>query len=278
MATSSRRGGEARGRTVRRPAVAGRFYPGDPGRLASLVDEYLATARPASASGRVDAVIAPHAGYPYSGPIAGSAFRSLAGDDEADVRLVVLLGPAHYLPVRGLALPAADAFETPLGVVTVSREAVREAADVPGVTVQDAAHGPEHSLEVEIPFVQRVFPEAEILPLLVGDDDPGAVAELLDRLDVGGRARAVVSSDLSHYRPYHEAVVVDRATVEQVRRFEGPIGPDRACGAHAVNGLLEWGRRRRSRVEVVDLRNSGDTAGDRRSVVGYAAIAFRPAA
>lgn len=276
MGMRVREEGRSEGLTVRRPAVAGRFYPADSIRLAETVDEMLATARPARGRGRVVAVIAPHAGYPYSGPIAGSAFRGLA-QDGGKVCRIVLLGPPHFVPVRGLALPAAGAFETPLGLVPVDERAVESVAGLPQVSVQPAAHAPEHSLEVELPFLQRVLPGVKIVPLLVGETAPAEVAEVLERLVTGPETRIVVSSDLSHYRPYGEAVVVDRHTVDRILALTGPLESDRACGAHAINGLLEWARRTGARADLVDLRNSGDTAGDRGRVVGYGAVAFRVA-
>ncbi len=267
---------------IRPPAVAGSFYPAAPGTLRATVERLLAEAGEAggaaAAGGRAagpapKAVIAPHAGYVYSGPTAAVAFRALASGDGA-VRKVALLGPSHRVPVRGLALPGSEGFATPLGVVPVDREGAGAALRLPQVVVQPEAHAREHSLEVELPFLQVLFPEAEVLPLTVGRASPEEVAEVLEHVWGDDDTAIVVSSDLSHYLPYDEARRADEATARQVVAGERPLAPAQACGAAPINGLLAVARRRRLRTELLDLRNSGDTAGDKDQVVGYGAFGF----
>jgi MEMO1 family protein len=277
----------ASGYAIRPPAVAGTFYPGSPGELARTVADLLAAARsaapelalppkPPKPPKPLKAVIAPHAGYVYSGPTAATAFHALAGSPAAAaIRKVVLLGPAHRVPVRGLALPEASGFATPLGVVAVDPEMAWAASRLPQVRLQPEAHDPEHSLEVELPFLQTLLGEDwKVLPLLVGDASPEEVAEVLDRLWGGEETAIVVSSDLSHYLPYAAAVQVDRETADAILRLAGPLGSRQACGASPINGLLAAARRHGLNPSLLDLRNSGDTSGDRHQVVGYGAFAF----
>lgn len=262
--------------SLRPPAVAGTFYPGEAATLAAEVQALLAEAavqRPATAM-TPKALIAPHAGYLYSGPIAASAF-DLLRPSAAAVRRVVLLGPAHFVPLRGLALPAAEAFSTPLGAVPLDAAAIEEAARLPQVAVSREAHAPEHSLEVELPFLQEILGAGfTLVPLLVGIASPEEVAEVLERLWGGEETLLVVSSDLSHYLTYETARRVDRETADAVLRLEFPLEPHRACGAAPISGLLCAAARRGLVPHLVDLRNSGDTAGPRDRVVGYGAFAF----
>jgi len=260
---------------TRPAAVAGMFYPASTAELTRQVDELLAAASGHERAPAPKALIAPHAGYVYSGPIAASAYaqvRSLRGR----VRRVVLLGPVHRVPVRGLALPAAASFATPLGEVPIDAESVAALRDLPQVVDSAPAHADEHSLEVQLPFLQRALGEFSLLPLAVGEASAEEVAEVLDRLWGGDETLIVVSSDLSHYLPYDAARQIDRDTVDHLLSLDVELDHDRACGATPINGLLLAARRRGLRAELIDLRNSGDTAGDRRRVVGYAAIAFRP--
>jgi AmmeMemoRadiSam system protein B len=243
-------------RRARPPAVAGSFYADDPEHLRVEVSRLLA----AAADGpRPKALIAPHAGYIYSGPIAASAFRRVSGFSR-----VVLLGPSHYERVdQGAALPDADVFLTPLGEVEIESP--------PGVARDRAAHAREHSLEVEVPFLQISLGAFRLVPLAV--DDAEAAAALLDRLWGGEETLVVVSSDLSHYLPYSAAQRADAATADEIVALK-PVGHSDACGAAPVNALLSVARKKRLRAERIDLRNSGDTAGDRARVVGYGAFAF----
>jgi len=254
---------------IRPAAVAGSFYAGDSQRLRTAVADLLAAA-PASAGTSPKALIAPHAGYVYSGGVAAAAFATLGGS--AAITRVVLIGPAHYVAVRGIAVPTADAFETPLGRVPVDRAAVSAIADLPFVVEADAAHAPEHALEVELPFLQTLLGSFALVPLLVGDADPRQVAEVLGRLWGGPDTLIVVSSDLSHYHDYDTARRLDAATAAAIERGDWrSLGPDRACGFLAVAGLLVEADRRRLTARRLALCNSGDTAGPRNRVVGYGA-------
>jgi AmmeMemoRadiSam system protein B len=257
---------------VRRPAVAGLFYPSNPGVLRSTVAAYLdAAAEPTRDPPR--AVIAPHAGYRYSGPIAATAYRGLAGARGA-VHRVLLAGPSHFVPLDGVAVSSADAFATPLGPVVVDEAARDRARAVPGVVVDDRAHADEHSLEVHLPFVTEVLGTVSVLPLLVGRGGPEVLADVLDALWGGDDTRIVVSTDLSHYHDDATAKAIDRETAALIVDRCPRVDPERACGAGAVSGLLECARRHDLEVRLLDLRTSADTAGDPSRVVGYGAFAL----
>jgi AmmeMemoRadiSam system protein B len=261
---------------TRPAAVAGFFYPGDPAALAAEVASYLAAARPRDPSASPKAIIAPHAGYIYSGPIAASVYARLAPLG-AVVRRVVLAGPAHRVYVAGAAIPSVEAFASPLGSVRLDRAALAEVAKLPFVEVSDRAHAQEHSLEVHLPFLQSVLGDFSLVPVVVGDAAPDEMAALFDVLWGGDETLVVVSSDLSHYLPYRAAQDRDARTAQAIVGLEARLIPDEACGAAPINGLLRAARRRGLGAELVDLRNSGDTAGDRSRVVGYGAFAFAPA-
>jgi MEMO1 family protein len=256
---------------IRPAAVAGLFYPGEASTLASNVRAMLDTARPAEFIPK--ALIAPHAGYVYSGPIAASAYAALK-DIAPRIRRVVLLGPTHRVAVRGLALPGADAFATPLGTVVIDTEAAQTIARLPQVTVSPQAHAQEHSLEVQLPFLQAVLPDFKLLPLAVGMATPQEVAEVLELLWGGDETLIVISSDLSHYLPYETAKRVDGASTQSILGLAQGLTHKQACGATPINGLLLAARRHHLEPHLLDLRNSGDTAGSRDGVVGYASFAF----
>jgi AmmeMemoRadiSam system protein B len=259
---------------VRPPAVADLFYPGAAQELAREVADLMAGVQQAPATHPVPkAIVAPHAGYIYSGPVAASVYAQLV-PARAQIRRVVLLGPTHRVAVRGLALPAATGFATPLGVVEIDLPAVAMLRGMPQVTESAAAHALEHSLEVQLPFLQAVLEQFTLLPLAVGDASPEEVAQVLDKLWGGPETLIVVSSDLSHYLAYREAQEADRATAEAVLRLSTGIGHDQACGATPLTGLMLAARQREMKPKLIDLRNSGDTAGDRQRVVGYGAFAF----
>jgi len=259
-------------RSVRRPAVAGLFYPGERAVLASTLSDLLGRAG-TKAPAVPKALIAPHAGYVYSGPIAASAYALLAPARDT-VRRVVLLGPTHRVAVRGLALPAAARFATPLGTVDLDAPAVERLRALPQVVVSDEAHALEHSLEVHVPFLQTVLADFTLVPLAVGHAEPEEVAEVLEALWGGPETLIVVSSDLSHYLAYPHAQRVDRATCDAILALRADIDHEQACGATPVSGLALAARRRKLTPQLVDLRNSGDTAGDKGRVVGYASFAF----
>lgn len=255
----------------RPPAVAGMFYPQSPARLAEAVEALLAQASAAPPAAK--AIVVPHAGYVYSGPTAAAVYASLAAR-RAIIRRVVLLGPTHRVAVRGLALPEATAFATPLGMIPIDQAAVASIAHLPQVVVSAAAHAPEHSLEVQLPFLQCVLDNFTLLPLAVGRASPVEVAEVLEQLWGGDETLIVISSDLSHYLPYDAARATDADTARHILALDPHIGHEQACGATPLNGLLLAARRHGLQGELVDLRNSGDTAGEKSRVVGYGAFVF----
>ena len=260
---------------TRPPAVGGLFYPGSALELAAEVRTLLA-AVPARAAtpGLLKALIVPHAGYRYSGPVAASAYALLRRQRDT-IRRVVLLGPVHRVPVRGLALPAAQAFATPLGTLPIDREAVSQLLALRQVSVSRAAHAEEHSLEVQLPFLQEVLGAFSLVPLAVGDASPEEVAEVIELLWGGPETLIVVSSDLSHYLPYEQARRIDAETCAAITSLAHSISHEEACGGTPINGLMLAARRHQLAPTLLDLRSSGDTAGDRGRVVGYAAFAFR---
>jgi len=257
----------------RPPAVAGLFYPSSPGELSTGVRAMLDAARADDVDRPPKALIVPHAGYVYSGPVAASGYARLASM-AGRIRRVVLLGPVHRVPVRGLALPQATGFSTPLGEVALDTAAMALLADMPQVTVSAAAHAQEHSLEVHLPFLQAVLGDFRLVPLAVGDATTEEVAEVLARVWGGEETLIVVSSDLSHFLSYDAAQRTDSETVRHILALSADLDHSAACGATPVNGLLAYAGRHALKAELLDLRNSGDTAGDRTRVVGYAAIAF----
>lgn len=260
--------------SLRPAAVAGMFYPDDVGDLSASVKEMMAEAHARETTPK--ALIVPHAGYIYSGPVAASAYaqlRSMCGR----VSRVVIFGPAHRAWIAGLAASSADMFETPLGRIPVDRRSIETVAHLPQVEVNDAAHAAEHSLEVQLPFLQAVLGEFSIVPFVVGGATGAQVAEVMDLLWGGPETLIVVSSDLSHYLPYAEAQEMDRATTDEILHGHALTRYNQACGATPINGLIEVARRRHLAPTLLDLRNSGDTAGDRSRVVGYAAFAFAEA-
>ncbi len=265
---------------VRPAAVAGSFYPARARDLDAVVRHELAQAAahvPSAATEPPKAVIVPHAGYVYSGPIAAAAYRQLAAAAD-EVRRVVLIGPCHRIPLDGLAVPSVDAFDTPLGRVPIDRAGVEAALAVPGVVVSDLAHAAEHALEVQLPFLQVIFGEFSLVPLVAGLASGDVVADVLDRLWGGPETRIVISSDLTHYLDYATAQRRDAETCQRIEALDDAhIDADGACGRIPIAGLLQVARRRGLRPTTLDLRNSGDTAGDRRRVVGYGAWMFTEA-
>jgi MEMO1 family protein len=259
---------------IRPAAMAGSFYPGDPAALAAEVAAYLAEAtRAAKDAPPPKAIIAPHAGYIYSGPVAATIYARLARL-RGIVRRVVLAGPAHRVHLSGAAIPSAHAFASPLGTVALDLEALALVRELPFVEVSDRAHALEHSLEVHLPFLQSVLGTFALVPVVVGNAAPREMALLFDTLWGGAETLIVVSSDLSHYLPYESARGRDRDTARAIVNLEARLVPEEACGAAPINGLLQAARRHGMAAEMVDLRNSGDTAGGLDRVVGYGAFAF----
>ena len=257
--------------TVRQPAVAGLFYPGDPRQLSTMVDELLDAAPSASTQPR--ALIAPHAGYIYSGPIAASAYCQLRARRQA-IRRVLLLGPSHRVSFAGLALSSAERYATPVGDVSVDVGAYRKLLALPQVRVLDEAHAQEHSIEVQLPFLHAVLDEFLLIPVVVGDAGAQAVAQIIESFWDREDTLIVVSSDLSHFLDYDSANDVDRETTRAIEGYAQDLGPQQACGCRAINGLMKVAEDHALDVTTLDLRNSGDTAGDRARVVGYGAYAL----
>jgi MEMO1 family protein len=260
--------------SVRPAAVAGMFYPGESRALAAEVEDLLGSvAQAAPRLGYPKALIVPHAGYIYSGPVAARAYDELSAARGA-VRRVVLLGPAHRVAVRGLAAPAAEAFATPLGAVRIDRDALHSLRDLPQVRTSDPAHAAEHSLEVQLPFLQKLLGDFSLVPLVVGMASVAEVSEVIERLWGGPETLVVISTDLSHYHGYDEARAIDRATLERIGALATDLDHEEACGATPLNGLLVVARRRNLKPNLLAAANSGDTAGGKDRVVGYASFAL----
>lgn len=272
--------------SVRSCAVAGMFYPANPAELRAQIDAFLNAVSEFESDIRSDtqsdiqlpapkALIAPHAGYIYSGPVAASVYARLRTVRDT-IRHVVLLGPAHRVGFQGFAASRAAAFATPLGRIPLNQAALAEIAAVPGFTFMDRAHAQEHSLEVQLPFLQTVLADFSLTPLVVGDAEPKQVGKLLQTLWGGAETLIVISSDLSHYHDYDTACRRDRETSQAIieLRYED-IGYGDACGRNPIGGLLWLAQQIGLKGEIVDLRNSGDTAGPRDQVVGYGAYVFR---
>ena len=260
---------------VRPPAVAGRFYPADADELRDLVDRLLGGVRGPLRPVRPAALVAPHAGYRYSGAVAAAAYAQLRDA----VPRVVLFGPAHRWPLDGMAVPAVDALATPLGAVAVDDDARTAAVALPGVVVDDRPHDGEHSLETQLPFLQRVLgPDVPVLPVLVGRTEPASVSALLAAVLAVDGALAVVSTDLSHHLDERSAQQRDRRTAEAVlARDPGALGPEDACGSHPLRGLLHHAVERRWTVDLLGLATSADSGAGRDRVVGYGAFVLHRA-
>jgi AmmeMemoRadiSam system protein B/AmmeMemoRadiSam system protein A len=262
--------------SIRPAAVAGLFYPADPRALGAEVDELIGSGdvlAPRLAFPK--ALIVPHAGYLYSGAVAARAYDDLAAA-RGIVRRVVLLGPVHRVAVRGLALPAAEFFETPLGRIAIDAQAVQALRSLPQVVTSAPAHAMEHSIEVQLPFLQKALGEFSLVPLAVGAASVAEVAEVLERLWGGRETLIVISTDLSHYHPYEDARRIDGATLERIRTLAVDLDHEEACGATPLNGLLSVSRAKRLAVKLLAACNSGDTAGGKDRVVGYCSFALYP--
>jgi AmmeMemoRadiSam system protein B/AmmeMemoRadiSam system protein A len=260
--------------SVRPAAVAGTFYPGDSRALAAEVDDLLGGVEHlAPRLGFPKALIVPHAGYIYSGPVAARAYDEVAAA-RGVVRRVVMLGPVHRVPVRGLALPGAEAFATPLGAVPIDRDACRALQALPQVVTSDPAHALEHSLEVQLPFLQKILGEFALVPLAVGMANVEEVEQVIERLWGGRETLIVISTDMSHYHAYEEARRIDGATVDRIAALATDIDHDEACGATPLNGLLSVAKTRNLSIKLLAACNSGDTAGGKGQVVGYSSFAL----
>jgi len=254
---------------IRPAAVAGMFYPGEKHELQRQVQQFLAEVSVKAPQPK--AMIQPHAGYIYSGPVAATAYSQLQQHAETITR-VILLGPDHRVGFRGIAAPSADYFETPLGIVPLDQESIRSLV---GVDLFDAAHQQEHSLEVQLPFLQQVLGDFSLVPLVIGSVESGEVAAVLRQLWGGDETLIVVSSDLSHYHDYESARRIDAATTQAIEHFDSSsIGSNDACGYQGVRGLLQVAAEKGLQERTLDVRNSGDTAGPRNQVVGYGSYIF----
>ncbi|HEB62873.1 MAG TPA: AmmeMemoRadiSam system protein B [Gammaproteobacteria bacterium] len=257
---------------VREPAVAGLFYPGDAYVLQHSLNEMLNKVPVTDLEPR--AIIAPHAGYIYSGEVAASAYKLLE-PMKNKIHRVVLLGPAHRVAVSGCALSRAEYFRTPLGDIPIDTEAVQNLLQNSNVQLSDLAHQEEHSLEVQLPFLQTVLHEFCLVPVVVGQMEAGAIMDVLELFWEDPATLFVVSSDLSHFHDYLSAQKIDRQTTSAIEQLKFDyISGEMACGAYPVNGLLKLAKKHHLQCQTLDLRNSGDTAGDKSRVVGYGAYAF----
>lgn len=257
---------------VRRPAVAASFYPASALELTCTIELLLAAARPRECP-IPKAIIAPHAGYAFSGPIAASAYAALRAA-RGKIERVVLIGPAHYVTLEGLATSEACSFTTPIGELMLDHDATRDIHGMPGVAARDVAHAPEHSLEVQLPFLQTALGQLRIVPVLVGSANVDDVVRVIDALWGGPETLIVVSSDLSHDLDYDDARARDAETTRRIEALDADaIGDADACGPSALRGLLRAAKRRAMNVTTLDVRSSGDTTGDHQRVVGYGAYA-----
>ena len=259
--------------TTRAPAVAGTFYASDQTTLLHDIQGFL-NAVPDTADTPPKAIIAPHAGYVYSGPVAAYAYAPLQ-TLKGLIKRVVLLGPCHRVAVAGMALSSADSYATPLGSIPLDHSLDNTLLSLSGVEVYDAPHLPEHSLEVHVPFLQAVLGDFQLIPIVVGGASPDEVAAVLNATWGGPETLIVISTDLSHFLNYDTAQKLDQSTSTAIENLDGAaIGDNQACGRHPVKGLLEVAKQRNLRVKTLDLRNSGDTAGPKDRVVGYGSWAF----
>jgi AmmeMemoRadiSam system protein B len=258
---------------IRSAAVAGHFYPHNPMELRSFIAQALDAAgrNLGTDFSRPKALIVPHAGYIYSGLTAAYAYAAVK---KTNIKRVVLLGPAHRVPFYGIALPDSEAFATPLGAVLLDGVGMQVVRSLPHVVINDAVHALEHSLEVQLPFLQSVFEDMELIPLCIGSVGADHVAELMERLWDEKDTLFVISSDLSHFHPYEEARELDRQSIELILNMQPDLNHEQACGATGINALLIVAKKRGMQVQLLDYRNSGDTAGDKGRVVGYASVAF----
>lgn len=254
---------------IRYPAVAGAFYPADPQQLQKMIDQYLNDVH--STAKVPKAIIVPHAGYIYSGPVAATAYARLLNGRNM-INRVILIGPSHRVGFKGMAVSSANTFATPLGNIPIDKDAVKLIAELPFVQYLDQAHELEHSLEVHLPFLQETLNDFTLVPVVAGDAPAEQVSRVLEQLWGGPETLIVISSDLSHYHDYATAQQLDRATSEKIEKLQfEKLDFDSACGRVPVSGLLALARKKSLHITTVDLRNSGDTAGDKDRVVGYGA-------
>ncbi len=257
---------------IRQPAVAGAFYPESADTLQSIIHDMLGDAEEHDLSPKV--LIVPHAGYIYSGPVAASAYGLLKAKKRT-IERVVLLGPSHQHAFEGMALPDCEQFSTPLGEIPLDIQTMQQLLTFSQIEKMDAAHHQEHSLEVQCPFLQSCLDDFKLIPIVVGNATPMAIAEIIEYLWGGDETLFIISSDLSHYHSYEEACNRDRITVRVIEELSSTLTGGQACGCHPLNGMLKVAQRRGMEVKTLDVRNSGDTAGDKERVVGYGAFVIQ---
>lgn len=262
---------------IRNPAVAGVFYPEDPGALQSMVEDFLNNI-PASNTVKPHrqprALIAPHAGYIYSGQTAAYAYK-LLGTFRDTIKRIILLGPNHRVFVKGIAAPSCHYFRTPLGEVSIDQPVIERLCKQHLLHINDTPHEQEHSLEVHLPFLQILLPPSfHLVPLLVGEASTDQVSAILDQFWENSENLIIVSTDLSHFHPYRQAQAIDWQTTALIEQFSPNVEGEQACGCNPLNGLLKLAHEKQAAIQTLDVRNSGDTAGDKQRVVGYGAFAL----
>jgi len=260
---------------VRQPAVAGMFYPLDTLKLKVQVDSMVTESSQKfdekfNEQQVIKALIVPHAGYQYSGKVAATAFGQLR-EDAKEYKHVVILGPSHHVPFAGLALPSSSIFETPLGKISVNSSLIHEVMPLGTVQFLDEAHSREHSIEVQLPFLQTILPEFDILPLVVGMSNPEMIADVIEKLWDIQNVLMIFSTDLSHYHSYHDAMTIDQKTSQAIIHKKWPLTGEQACGSDILNGFLLFASRKNLSIDELSLSNSGDSGGDKERVVGYGA-------
>ncbi len=258
---------------VRTPAVSGSFYPEEAEALQKMLKTFMQQTL-VSIVPVPKAVIVPHAGYIYSGLSAAHLYTQLIPARQT-IKKVVLMGPSHHVSFKGIAGTHMTHFATPLGNIAVDQSALYEISTLAQISIIEQAHAQEHSLEVQLPFLQEILEDFSIIPLVVGEASAEQVSLVLDKLWGGQETLIVISSDLSHYLDYKTAQVMDQQTTDAIENLRPEdIHYQHACGRVPINGLLHLARSKKMKVTTVDLRNSGDTAGSKNQVVGYGAYAF----
>jgi len=262
--------------TSRQASVAGSFYPKNPAQLKKTLTNLFNANEDLNIDFQtpVKAIIAPHAGYIYSGPIAAKAY-SLVSTCIKGKNKITIIGPSHFVPFNGIALSTAEFFETPLGKIKVDHHAYELINRIPEVIYLDEAHAREHSIEVHLPFIQYLKKDVRIIPLAVGQTSYQKVAKVLEKFCEEKDNLIIISSDLSHYHAYGYAQKYDLQTALKIENYKcSQLGPNEACGYLAIAGLLKMAKDRKYKIKRIDLCNSGDTSGSKDTVVGYGSWFF----
>lgn len=255
---------------IRPPAFAGSFYPSDEEELQKAIDQYIEDANPPKVDGEIKALILPHAGYAYSGPVAASGYKLIKGKEYKNI---VIFGPSHKVMFQNIALTNYASWKTPLGIVNLSPLS-QELVNETGFSLVNEAHLFEHSIEVQLPFLQRVLKSFKITPLITGRiSNHKEIASTLNQF-IDGETLIIISSDLCHYLPYDKANEIDKQTIEKILNLDTYLETDQACGTDGILILIELAKIHNWKAKLLDYRNSGDTAGDKNQVVGYSSIVF----